>query len=286
MASVPPTAPPAPPLAPGPGPEPVGEEFPRWPLWAPLLAVAIGLLAALVITGIVGAGLQAADPSIDERSPWLNAIGTLLLDLCVIAAVFGVASLTTRPRLWQFGLRQAPAARAIGLAVAAVAAFYAFALTYGVIFDPKNPQKIVDDLGADQSTALLVSGAVVVIVFAPVAEEILFRGFLFRVLRVRTGFWVAAVITGAIFGLIHGYFVIFPILAFLGVALCWVYERTGSIFPCIAIHALNNTLSYGYTTDDGWVAAGAVGAVMIVACALVPAALGRGSPTPAPAGAA
>ena len=278
MATVPPTAPPAPPHAPA-----AADEFPRWPLWAPLLAVAVGLLAALVLTGIVGAALQAADPALDEDSGWINAIGTFILDVCVVAAVFGVAALTTTPRLWHFGLRHARPARAIGLAVAAVAAFYVFSLVYGVIFDPKNPQKIVDTLGADQSTALLVTGAVVVIVFAPIAEELLFRGFLFRVLRVRTSFWISALVTGVLFGLIHGYFVIFPILAFLGVALCWVYEHTGSIVPCIAIHALNNTLSYGYTTDDGWVAAGAVGAAMLAACALATVALPGHRPAAAPA---
>jgi uncharacterized protein len=254
--------------------------FPRWPLWAPFLAVLIGATASIVIVGMLAALLQAADSSIDKDSPWLTVLSTVGLDLCVIGAIVGVAHITTKPRPWQFGLRPAPLGHAIAMAFIAVITFLAFELTYKELFNPKNPQKIVEDLGADQSTVLLVSGAIAVIVVAPVAEELLFRGFLFRVLRLRMGFWAAAVIDGALFGLVHGSLVILPILAVLGVALCWVYERTGSLFPCIAIHALNNTIAYGGTTNHGWAAAGVAGGVMLAACVTVPGMLRRRAPSP------
>jgi uncharacterized protein len=281
MASVPPTALGQPPPAPAEPPEPRGEEFPRWPLWGPFAAVLLGGGAAIVIVGTVAALLQGADPKLDEDSPWFTSLTTLALDLCIVGAVVGIAALTTRPRPWHFGLRSAPLRHAIGATLMAIGAFLAFELVYAAIVDPENPQRIIDELGADQSTALLVIGALVVIGVAPVCEEVLFRGFLFRVLRVRMSFWPAAIIDGVLFGLVHGSFVILPILAFLGAALCWVYERTGSLFPCIAIHVLNNTLSYGANTEDGWAAAGVVGAVMLAACVLVPAALPRRAPAPA-----
>ena len=40
-----------------------------------------------------------------------------------------------------------------------------------------------------------------------------------------------------------------PQLAFLGFALCWLYEETGSIYPTIAIHALNNALAFAILTS-------------------------------------
>jgi membrane protease YdiL (CAAX protease family) len=284
MASVPDTAlapPPHGPADPPESPEPPGDEFPRWPLWGPIVAVAVGAVAAVVLVGIVAQLLQVAGPKLDEDDPWLTSLSTFGLDVCIVAATVGVAALTMRPRLWHFGLRSAPLRQAIGVTLGAIGAFLAFELVYAAIFDPKNPQRIVEDLGADRSTALLVVGALVVIAVAPVAEEILFRGFIFRVLRVRMGFWAAALIDGVLFGLVHGSLVIVPVLAFLGVVLCWVYERTGSIFPCIAIHVLNNTLSYGATTEHGWAAAGAVGVAMLAACALVPGMLPRPAPAPA-----
>jgi len=39
-------------------------------------------------------------------------------------------------------------------------------------------------------------------------------------------------------------------LAFLGFVLCVVYQRSGSLYPCIALHLLNNTIAFG--TDEHW----------------------------------
>jgi membrane protease YdiL (CAAX protease family) len=279
MASLPDTA-----VAPPPEPAaPPADEFPRWPLWAPLAAVAGGAAAAILVVGMLSAILRAAIPSLTAESPWFTSLSSVGLDLGIIAVTIAIAARFAPPRPWQFGLRRVPLAYAAGIAFMAVAAFFLFEVVYTAIVDPKNPQKIVDDLGADQSTALLVVGALAVIAVAPVCEELFFRGFLFRVLRLRMGFWLAAGADGLLFGLVHGSFVILPILAVLGLALCWVYERSGSIFPCIAIHVLNNTLAYGATTDNGWGVAAGVGVVMLVGCVLVPALLPRGTPVPAAA---
>jgi len=126
-----------------------------------------------------------------------------------------------------------------------------------------------------------VLGALVVIVVAPICEQLFFRGFLFRVLRLRMGFWLAAGIDGVLFGLVHSELVLVPVLAVLGASLCWVYERTGSLVPAIAIHALNNTIAYGATTEDGWVVAGAIGGAVLLACAALPALLLPLAPAPA-----
>jgi membrane protease YdiL (CAAX protease family) len=256
------------------------DEFPRWPLWGPLAAVVIGAAVAFLVVGIIAAFLQSAGPKLSSNSPWFTSLTAFGLDAGVVAATIAVASRVAPPRPWQFGLRRAPLLRSLVAAFLAVIAFLTFELVYAAVVDPKNPQKIVDDLGADKSTALLVTGALAVILVAPIAEEIFFRGFLFRVLRSRMSFWLAAVIDGVLFGLVHGSFVIVPILAVLGVALCWVYERTGSLFPCIAIHALNNTLAYGAGTDNGWPVAGAIGGAMLVACLVVPRLLPEREPSP------
>jgi membrane protease YdiL (CAAX protease family) len=111
-----------------------------------------------------------------------------------------------------------------------------------------------------------VAGALVVIGVAPVCEELFFRGVLFRVLRQRTSFWLAAIVDGVLFGLVHGSLVILPVLAVLGIMFCYVYERTGSLFPTIALHALNNTVAYGATTHDGWVPAAVMGTLVVAGC--------------------
>jgi CAAX protease family protein len=263
-------------------PEP-RDEFPRWPLWTPLAAVGAGAAVAILVVGMLSQILQTAGPKLSSDSPWFTSLSAVGLDLGIIGATLYFTGRIAPLRPWQFGLRRVRAGFAAGIAFMAVAAFFLFQVLYDALLDPKNPQKIVEDLGADQSTALLVVGAIAVIGVAPVCEELFFRGFLFRVLRLRTGFWLAAGADGILFGLVHGSFVILPVLAFLGVALCWVYERSGSLFPCIAIHVLNNTLAYGAGTDNGWPTAGAMGGLMLAGCLLVPLLLPRDAPAPAAA---
>ena len=63
---------------------------------------------------------------------------------------------------------------------------------------------------------------------------------------------------------------------------CLVYERTGSLFPVIGLHAFNNALAYAVQADDGWQVSVVAGPLMLAAVALVPRLLPR-TPVPAPA---
>ncbi len=81
------------------------------------------------------------------------------------------------------------------------------------------------------------------IVFAPIFEEIAFRGLLYAMLRRRFSFLPAAVISTSLFALAHGYGVIGFISVFWsGFLWAWIYERTGSLIPGMIAHATNNFL--------------------------------------------
>jgi membrane protease YdiL (CAAX protease family) len=112
---------------------------------------------------------------------------------------------------------------------------------------------------------------VLVIVLAPVVEEFFFRGFMYRALRTRMGVLAAAAVDGGLFGLIHATSGIdaVPVLCVLGFAFCLVYERTGSLYPVIALHAFNNALAYGVGTESGWLSAG-LGLAVIAGCVVAP----------------
>lgn len=83
---------------------------------------------------------------------------------------------------------------------------------------------------------------ILVAVVAPIAEELFFRGMLYPVLRQRWSPKVAIVSNGLIFALIHFIPILVPGLFFVGMVLAWVRERSGSLIPCILVHALQNAV--------------------------------------------
>ena len=67
--------------------------------------------------------------------------------------------------------------------------------------------------------------------------------------------WPAALISGLVFGSVHapsGPTTVIP-LAVLGVAFAWLYDRTGSIWPPIAAHVINNGLALLILSSDSGV---------------------------------
>jgi membrane protease YdiL (CAAX protease family) len=72
-----------------------------------------------------------------------------------------------------------------------------------------------------------------------VVEELMFRGEGFALLG-RYGRWVAIVGTALAFGLGHGLLLGLPILVVFGLGLALLRDRTGSVYPGIALHALFN----------------------------------------------
>lgn len=81
------------------------------------------------------------------------------------------------------------------------------------------------------------------VVLAPVFEEVVFRGFLFASLRSALGPAPAIALSGAVFGVAHGYGVLgFLDVASSGMLWAWAFERTGSILPGMAAHAMTNLM--------------------------------------------
>ena len=84
----------------------------------------------------------------------------------------------------------------------------------------------------------------VVGVGAPVSEELLFRGFLFPSLaNSRLGLLGAAVLSSLVFAVVHPYSITGRVEVFaIGLLLCWLLVRTGSLRVTMFAHALNNTV--------------------------------------------
>jgi uncharacterized protein len=86
-------------------------------------------------------------------------------------------------------------------------------------------------------------GIFVVIIAAPLVEELLFRGFLQRALTNYLPAWAAIVISSLPFALVHGQPYAIPGLMSLSIAFGYLYHRTGSLRHNIILHMANNAFT-------------------------------------------
>jgi membrane protease YdiL (CAAX protease family) len=218
--------------------------------WGPArVAAGIGVL---LVTTVFEVGIVSAfDPKLDSLAARL--VTQAMLAVTLVGVAFAVTaqpgSGVVPPRA--LGLRR-PLRSPYGLAAAAYLGYIVMALIYSGLIHP-HQKDITRDLGFGHGGFGTIAAAVLIIGAAPFSEEVFFRGFVFGGLRHRLSFPAAALISAAIFGLFHytgsDSFAVLPQLALLGFALCWVYEETGSIYPTMAIHMINNAIAFTILTS-------------------------------------
>ncbi len=253
-------------LPPRPPRAPLAAGRPWRAVWAVPIAV-VAVLAGAVTYALVDAirsALVDAGPHRDGivgvavrgTPPVVSLTATFAQDAVLVAGSVLAAAMAAGRRLRpaDLGLRPARPVSAAGLVLAGYGAFVVLAAAWTSALHITDRENVPVQLGTRDSTAALVGAAFLVCVVAPVCEELFFRGFLFGALR-RHGLWAATLVTGLAFGAAHaasspiGFIV--P-LAALGMILCLLYERTGSLYPCIALHALNNSIAFGVGDGRGW----------------------------------
>jgi membrane protease YdiL (CAAX protease family) len=105
---------------------------------------------------------------------------------------------------------------------------------------PEAPQELIAIFAGTKSLLVIAGMLVVACVLAPLSEELVFRAGLYRFVRQKIGRLPALLISGLLFGLLHGNWTGFFPLAVFGMILALVYEATGSIRVSILVHALFN----------------------------------------------
>ena len=128
-------------------------------------------------------------------------------------------------------------------------AFFAIMAVSGVVspfLHPGREQGIVTTGWHPSHAAAFAANFVVFTFVGPVVEELTFRGLGFRLLA-RFGRPAAVLSIGLLFGVWHGLVEALPVLVAFGWLLAWIRERTHSLYPCIALHALFNGISLIYS---------------------------------------
>ena len=238
------TSPPAGAATAEPAPPPTTPQRPWGPSRA-LLGIVIVIVAASVEVSVISAFG-------DTRSLAGKLVLQAMLATTLIGVAFGLAGADGRPvAAAALGLRR-PRESPVRYALIGYAAYFALVLTYASFVHP-HQKDLTRSLGYGHGVGVSILVGLLIVVAAPVSEEIFFRGFLFGGLRRSLPFAAAALISGAIFGAFHytgpHSLTVLPQLAVLGVILAWVYERSGSIYPTIALHVLNNALAFALLTS-------------------------------------
>lgn len=229
-------------------------QLPNLPAEPPLPApwgwrdLVLGIVAAatgiLVLNLILLAGAAATGVALAKNGIVL-AIFVAVQDLIVVGAavLFGVA----RYRVgWdRLGLRGFNAPLGCGLSIALLIASYAVRICYGLIALVLGHQPALQDVlfRLDTQGIGFVLTLIAAAVVAPIAEEIFFRGFLYGGMRQRIGTIGAMLVSTLFFTALHLSIDQFIPIFVLGLFLAWLYEKTGSLYPGIFLHATNNAIS-------------------------------------------
>lgn len=216
---------------------------PGWSWGDLLLALAVTVVGGTLLTllarfATAALGLEGGESLV---APALYLAGTGIY----LAAILGVYLFAARRAGWAaLGVRGAPWQRFAVVPALFVAELLLLALVnlgVGQLAGGfENPQ--VDALtggaalGAGELAALLLLVAVV----APLAEELLFRGMLYPLLRVRMGPAPAILLNAALFAAAHVIPLLLPGLFVVGLFLAYLRERSGSIWPSVLLHAMQN----------------------------------------------
>jgi|GEM_PF-1418763 len=84
---------------------------------------------------------------------------------------------------------------------------------------------------------------VFVVLLIPVAEELFFRGVIFRYLRQRQTFLISATLSALFFAAVHLSLAAMPFLILLGLVTAWVFERSGSLLAPAVVHVVVNNMA-------------------------------------------
>lgn len=205
----------------------------------------VGLIIAFLVVSF-GSALVLGVAGDDDLGFSLGSQTVLALTLVGVAFGYAVANAGAGGAAEALGLRR-PRPGWVKLTLLTFLAYIAFAIAFTALVAQPEQTDIAEELGVDVSALAAVAAGALIVVVAPLAEEIFFRGFFFGGLRSAMPLVPAALISGALFGSIHlagGNFAAAGLLSVLGVLLAWLYERTGSLWAPIALHAVNNALAF------------------------------------------
>ena len=222
--------------------------------WVSWLIIITFLVIWMIASNVVIIALFIALGFADISFGLAFSIALLLMELILIPLVLLYihvdGSLSRTKEMFHFGSKKRVAILIIAIPVVVTIIDWILVIIYGVIFlGLFGEPSVHTDLGTTWESgwidvALLM---IAVAIVTPIAEELMFRGYILDSIRRIHGDWPAIIGSAILFGLVH----INPFLvgqAFIGgVIYGWIRIRTGSLLPSIACHMMWNIMALSVT---------------------------------------
>lgn len=271
-----------------------GKRF--WHIWGPFLInfgidIAISIVAAMIFIGIYSAAhtKEVMDAYGNQKAMMQMINNVIELTQQYAVGVQGIAAMITIPimaffyhrdrlRERTYGVqenRKAPAVQYIWIVFLAGTLNFALnnLIMIGNLSDYSASYEEIAEVFYSPSIEmqLLCLG-----ILTPVAEELVFRGLMYRRMREDTGFVAAMVYTAVVFGVFHGNVVQMLYGFIMGLMLAYVYEKYGSVAAPIMAHITVNIVSVLATYSEiyNWMMDSIlIVGTITVACAVIAASV-------------
>ena len=213
--------------------------------WVGKIDAAVGIVL-LFWFAVLGRDALASEGvrSIEFR----HIVGGAMTYASVVIFILGVLVYRGQSLIRAAGLDALSFGSALGRALLCLGAAYPLlmlvqAMVFGVSGGNVAPQDVVEFLQNAQFPRDRIAVLVMAVAVAPLAEETIFRGYLYPVGKKYFGAFLSAVITAALFAALHGHLASAPALFTLALCLTLAYEKTGSLIVPMIMHAVFNAIS-------------------------------------------
>ncbi|MFZ0011824.1 MAG: type II CAAX endopeptidase family protein [Halobacteriota archaeon] len=209
------------------------------------LSVSLFLPPLLIRAGVISSSevLNTASGTFTAATFWL----LIVADIVSVALIVALVLSFYKEKLSSLGLKTKKLPKALLYGV--VGFVVAYILADIIVAYPIQQHFGVDPTQQALSQSATVSGLLPLIllsavIIAPIAEEIVFRGYLYKAFRDRFKPWYAIIMSAALFSAIHLEPLAAVPLFVIGVVLAYVYEKTDNLMAPIALHMLNNAVAF------------------------------------------
>lgn len=181
----------------------------------------------------------------------LTILGLILLqNLIFLLPIYFVVIKPKKITLADLGFRKVKISKMLGYTILGFVLFLSTAFIISAIqvyFNIEIPgfgEQIQKIPAFGKGLINMIIASLTIIVIAPIAEEIIFRGFLYQILAKYFPAKFAIPLAGLIFAISHLEFNVILPLWLLGTIIAYIFHKTNSLYPTILFHALNNLLAF------------------------------------------